>query len=337
MEANVVYLVTLTTSATNDNAVIMKKTTRRQFISRSALAVGGALGLAQLPALLTAQGLAATRSPMTPGSPALPGAAGGASPIGPADLMDIPLGFQTFPIRDRLGKDFSGTLKTMAGFGYRLVELCSPAGYADIGFGFLKDKPAAEIRSIITDAGLSCPSCHFGFGELAPDKIDKAIEFARAMGLSQMICSTFWLPKGSTLKDYTDSAEKLNKAAGKIKAAGMQTGFHNHEFEFATLDGSLIYDALMRTFDPALVKMQFQTEVINLGYKASTYFEKYPGRYISAHLSDWTAEKKEVPLGKGVIDWKGFFAAAKTGGVQNFFVEMNWDTFEESAKYIHSL
>ena len=287
----------------------MKKTTRRKFIGQGAVALGAAIGIAQLPEWVKAQTAA----------------------------MDIPLGFQTFPIRDRLGKDFPGTLKTMAGYGYRLVEMCSPEGYAQIGFGFLKDKTGQEIRSVINDAGLQCPSCHFGFGELAPDKIDKSIEFALALGLSQMICSTFWLPKGSTLKDHTDAADKLNKAAEKIKAAGMQAGFHNHEFEFATLEGTLIYDALMKEFDPSLVKMQFQTEVINLGYKAATYFEKYPGRFISSHLSDWTTDKKEVPIGKGVIDWNEFFRAAKTGGVKNFFVEMRWETFEDSATFIKQM
>ncbi len=75
----------------------------------------------------------------------------------------------------------------------------------------------------------------------------------------------------------------------------MQTGkHHNHEMEFAMRDGELIYDAIMGRLDPGLVKMQFQTEVINLGYKAATYFTKYPGRFISSHLSDWTADKKEV-------------------------------------------
>ncbi|HEY4110235.1 sugar phosphate isomerase/epimerase family protein [Puia sp.] len=297
----------------------MKKTSRRIFISRTALTLGAAFGLGRISAMAGISGDEAARM------------------MEAAAFLNIPLGFQTFPIRDRLGKDFPGTLKTMAGFGYRLTELCSPVGYETIGFGFLKGKTGQEIKSIINDAGLECPSCHYGFGELAPDKIDKSIEFAHALGLSQMICSTFWLPKTSTLKDYTDSAEKLNKAAEKIRAAGMQAGFHNHDFEFATLDGSLIYDALMKTFDPKLVKMQFQTEVINLGYKAATYFNKYPGRFISSHLSDWTADKKEVPIGKGVIDWKEFFSAAKTGGVKNFFVEMDWETFEGSAKYIRAL
>ena len=77
--------------------------------------------------------------------------------------------------------------------------------------------------------------------------------------------------------------------------------------------------------------------MINGGYKASDYFKKYPGRFISAHLSDWTAEKKEVPIGQGIIDWKEFFAAAKTGGVKTFFVEMDMDKFKDSAKYIKGL
>jgi sugar phosphate isomerase/epimerase len=83
--------------------------------------------------------------------------------------------------------------------------------------------------------------------------------------------------------------------------------------------------------------MQFQTEVINLGYKAADYFKKYPGRFISSHLSDWTADKKEVPVGQGVIDWNEFFAAAKTGGVKNFFVEMDLKNLKGSVPYIHSL
>jgi sugar phosphate isomerase/epimerase len=286
----------------------MKSITRRSFIGKLALGVGSAYVLSHWPSQLFAQ----------------------------AKLLNIPLGFQTFPIRDMLAKDFAGTLKMMAAQGYQLTEMCSPKGYESIGFGPLVSMKTSDMRSIIADAGLSCPSCHFGFTELT-DHLDERIEFAKQLGLSQMICSTFWLPKEATLNDYLVAADKLNKAAEKIKKAGIQAGFHNHSFEFAQLQGHLIYDALMGRLDPDLVKMQFQTEVINLGYKAATYFNKYPGRFISAHLSDWTSDKQQVPIGKGVIDWKEFFSAAKTGGVKNFFVEMDMDKFKDSASYIRSL
>ena len=287
----------------------MKRINRRAFIGKTTMGVGMALAFSQVPKQLFAD----------------------------AAASNMPIGFQTFPIRDVLAKDFAGTLKMMAGQGYQLVEMCYPSDYAQIGFGPLVNMKTTDMRSMITDAGLNCPSCHFGYGGLTTDKLDERIEFAKQLGLTQMICSTFWLPKTAVLKDYLDAADKLNKAAEKIKTAGMQAGFHNHEFEFAMLDGQLIYDALMSRFDASLVKMQFQTEVINLGYKAATYFTKYPGRFISSHLSDWTADKKEVPIGQGIIDWKEFFAAAKTGGVKNFFVEMDMDKYKDSATYIHSL
>ena len=84
--------------------------------------------------------------------------------------------------------------------------------------------------------------------------------------------------------------------------------------------------------------MQFQVSVISLGFEAAPFFLKYPGRFLSLHLADWSAaEKKQVALGKGVVDWKALFAAARTGGIRNYFVEMNLDLMRDSVPYLHSL
>jgi sugar phosphate isomerase/epimerase len=288
----------------------MKNLNRRTFISQSGKGVAASIALSGLsfPAFLKNVGI----------------------------FIDQPIGFQTWVVREMLAKDFPGTLKIMSNEGYKLVEMCSPEGYVDSGFGPLTKIKPADMKKIINDAGLQCPSCHFGFEELT-DHLDERIEWSKQIGLSVMVCSSFGLPKTATLDDYLKSADKLNKAAEKIKKAGMQAGYHNHDMEFHMLDNQLIYDALMKRFDADLVKMQFQTQVITLGYKASTYFNKYPGRFISSHLSDWTAEKKEVPIGKGVIDWKEFFVAAKTGGAKYFYVEMAFDTLAPSVAYLKQL
>ena len=289
----------------------MKTITRKKFIGITAKGLAAAWALSQLPQQLLAQF--------------------------PNKFNEIPIGFQTFPIREILAKDFAGTLKMMADMGYKVTEMCSPKGYEKAGYAPLIGMKATDMKKIINDAGLSCPSCHFNFGEFTDDKLDERIEFAKDLGLSAMICSSFGLPKTATLNDWLVAADILNKAAEKIKKAGMQAGFHNHSTEFGKLDDQLIYDALLSSFYPGLVKMQFQTEVINLGYKASDYFAKYPGRFISSHLSDWTAEKKQVPVGQGIIDWKEFFATAKTAGVKTYFVEMDLDKFKDSAGYIRGL
>ena len=289
----------------------MNSIDRRQFISKSALGIGSAALMTQFP--FTANAGVGTSK------------------------QNIPVGFQVYTIREMLVKDFSGTLKMMADIGYQGVEMCSPPGYISSGFEPLVKMKPEEMRTIITDAGLSCVSSHFTFDELK-NKLDERIEFAQKLGLTQMICSSFWLLKGATMGDWLKSVDELNEIGLKTRKAGIQMGFHNHHMEFEKIDGELIYDAILRRFDPGLVKMQFQVAVISIGYKASDYFKTYPGRFISAHLADWsTSDNKQVAVGKGVVDWKAFFDAAEIGGVKNFFVEMDMDKFAPSASYIHTL
>ena len=44
-----------------------------------------------------------------------------------------------------------------------------------------------------------------------------------------------------------------------------------------------------------------------------------------------------MPIGQGIVDWKKLFAAAKTGGVKNYFVEMDFATFQPSAAYLSQM
>jgi sugar phosphate isomerase/epimerase len=289
----------------------MNKLSRRQFLGKTTIGIGSAVLMSQLPFDLSAKNA--------------------------AGAVKLPVGFQVWTVKDMLVKDFPGTLKMVAGLGYQSVEMCSPPGYESSGFGPLMNLKAKEMKQIINDAGLIFMSTHYGFAELK-NNLDARIEFAAESGQKQMILSSPGLPEKATLSDWLKAADELNKIGEKTKKAGIQTGYHNHHTEFAKIDDTIIYDALMKELDPEYVKMQFQVAVISIGYKAATYFNKYPGRFISAHLADWSAtEKKEAPIGKGIVDWKEFFAALETGGVKNIFVEMGLDTFKESATYIHSL
>ena len=260
---------------------------------------------------------------------------------GAADLMADPLGFpigsQTWTVRESIGKDFDGTLRLLAADGYKAIEMCSPPGYEDTGFGPLMSIKAAEMRQRIHAAGLVCESCHYGFDELK-EHLDERVAFAKELGLKQMIIASFGLPKDATLADWMRAADETNKLGERARQAGMLLGFHNHDFEFGKIGGQLIYDKLLSEFDPHAVKLQFQVAVVRLGYQAADYFEKYPGRFVSMHLADWSPEKKkQVPLGQGVVDWKKTFAAAKTGGVKDYFLEMDPDAMKSSLPFLHGL
>ena len=288
----------------------MKRLSRREFLGKTALGMGAAVFASNIP----------------------PAAKPGAS----APRIAFPVGFQSWTIREPLVKDFPGTLKMMAGLGYESIEMCSPKGYANSGFGPLAGLTASEMKKIINDAGLICVSSHYVMNELR-ESLDERIKFALESGQTQMILSSFGLRSTATLDDWKKAAEELNQIGKKVKQAGLQMGFHNHNNEFQQLEGRIIYEELMNAFDPDIVKMQFQVAVISMGYKAADYFRKYPGRFISAHLYDWSPDtKRETPLGKGIVDFRELFASTGIGGVKNVFVEMSQDTFKESAEFLRN-
>ena len=255
----------------------------------------------------------------------------------PAAPLGLPIGCQTYPVREALGKDIPGTLKQLASIGYRMIEMCSPPGYERGGYApFLKYK-GSELRQIIKDAGLGCESCHYNFGELK-NNLDERIAFAKDLGLKQMIVASLGLRREASMSDWMKACDDLNRIGEQTLKAGLQTGFHNHAGEFEKIDGVLIYDQMLGKLDPKLVKMQFQVSVVNMGFHAADYMNKYPGRFVSLHLQDWSAsEKKQVPVGKGIVDWPKLFAAAKKGGVKNYFVELPMDQLQPSYDYLKGL
>ena len=254
-----------------------------------------------------------------------------------ANPLGLPIGCQTWPVRDMIAKDFPSTIKTLARAGFQTVELCSPVGYADSGFAGLAKYTGRELKRILNDAGVTCFSSHFGIEELRKNQEDR-IAWAKEVGLTQMLVPSLNGPKNPTLDDVKRSVEEYNKMGEKAERAGIQQGLHNEDFELSKVDGQRTYDVLFSLLDPKLVKFQFQVSTISEGYDAAQYFMKYPGRFISMHVQDWDSNtRKIVAVGQGTLDWKKIFTAAKTGGVKNYFVEMDLEKMRASVPYLRKL
>jgi sugar phosphate isomerase/epimerase len=254
-----------------------------------------------------------------------------------ANPLGMPIGCQTWPVREMIAKDFPGTLKHLAAAGFQSIELCSPVGYADEGFGGLAKYKGSELQKIISDAGLTCVSSHFGMDELRKNQDDR-IAWAKDAGLTQMLVASLDGPKNPTMDDVKRAADEYNKMGERAAAAGIQQGLHNENFELSKINGKRTYDVLFELLDPKLVKFQFQVSTISEGYDAAEYFTKYPGRFVSMHVQGWdAAAKKIVPVGKGSLDWAKIFSAAKTGGIKNYFVEMKLEMMKASVPYLRSL
>jgi sugar phosphate isomerase/epimerase len=255
----------------------------------------------------------------------------GANPLG------MPIGCQTWPVRDMIAKDFPGTIQQLVAAGFQMIELCSPVGYADSGFAGLAKYKGAELRKILSDAGVGCVSSHFGIDELRSNQ-QRAIDWAKDVGLTQMLVPSLDGPKKPTMDDVKRAADEYNKMGEQAAKAGIQQGLHNEDFELSTVDGKRTYDVLFGLLDPKWIKFQFQVSTISRGYDAAEYFTKHPGRFISMHVQGWSSQtKKTTAVGQGTLDWKKIFTAAKTGGIKNYFVEMNLPLMKASVPYLKKL
>lgn len=254
-----------------------------------------------------------------------------------ANPLGMPIGCQTWPVRDSIAKDFPGTLKQLAAAGFQSIELCSPAGYSDDGFGGLAKYKGSELKKMIENAGLTCVSSHFGMDELRKNQ-EERIAWAKDLGLTQMLVASLGGPEKPTMDDVKRAADEYNKIGERAANAGIQQGLHNEGFELSTVDGKRTYDVLFDLLDPKFVKFQFQVSTISRGYDAAAYFTKYPGRFVSMHVQGWSAATRKImPVGQDSLDWKKIFAAAKIGGIKNYFVEMKLEMMQASVPYLRSL
>jgi sugar phosphate isomerase/epimerase len=254
-----------------------------------------------------------------------------------ANPLGMPIGCQTWPVREMIAKDFPGTIKLLAGAGFQTIELCSPVGYADSGFAALARYKGAELRRLLSDAGVTCVSSHFGIKELRENQ-EGRIAWAIDVGLTQMLVPSLEGPEHPTLDDVKRAAEEYNRMGEKAAQAGIQQGLHNEDFEMTSVNGKRTYDLLFELLDPKLIKFQFQVSTISAGYDAAEYFTRYPGRFISMHVQGWSAKTRKItPVGQGTLDWKKIFRAAKTGGIKNYFVEMNLEMMTSSVPYLRAL
>ena len=239
-----------------------------------------------------------------------------ASPLG------LPIGLELYTVRNELEKDFAGTIKKVAAIGYKEVEL----------YAFLK-KPAAEIGRTLADNGLVCPVAHYDL-TLEP-RLAQEIDYAHELGLKYMVVAWLTPEERKSLDQYKRYAEFFNRAGAETKKAGIQFGYHNHNFEFKTFDGKVAFDELLRLTDPQLVKIELDCFWMTwAGRNPVNYMKRDPGRYPILHIKDrkpgfgtsTDVDDKPGPfteVGHGIIDWKPIFAAAPAG-VKHYFVEQDF-------------
>src|ERR1044071_3790947 len=222
------------------------------------------------------------------------------------------LGMPLYTVRRELEKDFEGTLKQVAALGYKEVEFA----------GYFKHKPA-EVKAVPNRLKPDPPAAHISLAELRGD-LGPLIDAAHTIGHKYLLVA--WLPpeERKTLDNYRRLADLFNEAGQTLQREGVQFAYHNHDFEFAPLEGQVPYDLLLERTDPNVVKLEMDLYwTVKGGANPVDYFERHPGRFHLLHVKDMDATPRRfsADVGKDVVDFKSIFAQSKRAGVRHYFVE----------------
>jgi len=201
------------------------------------------------------------------------------------------------------------------------------------------------VRAALDRYGLAAPSVHTPLADIQT-KLDQAIETAKAVGHQFLICPYLVDKDRRTLDDYKRHAETFNRAGEACRKAGIQFGYHNHDFEFEAKDGKMPYDLLLEETDKDLVKMELDIYWISkAGQDPIAYLGKHKDRFALFHIKemDKTPNRGITEVGRGVIDFKSVFAKAPKGAIKHYFVEQDtcpgspFDSIKISFDYLKQL
>lgn len=228
------------------------------------------------------------------------------------------VGLQLYTLRDLMAKAPNETLKKVASIGFTEVETF---GFSDGKFFGMAPR---EFKSYLGDLGMTTPSGHY-----MPDQIktdwNKTVDAAADAGQKYMMCA-YILPNERTLDDYKKFIDLFNVAGETCKKAGIQFGYHNHDFEFMNVEGQIPYDMILKGTDPKLVQMELDLYwTAFAGQDAVTLFKNNPGRFPAVHMKDMAkTEKREfAEVGMGSIDFQRILDAGKVAGLKHLFVEQD--------------
>jgi sugar phosphate isomerase/epimerase len=222
--------------------------------------------------------------------------------------MSLPaIGLQLYTLRSVLETDVRGTLEQVADIGYDEVEF---AGYYD--------RTPDDIRALLDDLGLAAPATHVPLSRIRKQP-DEVIRTAKAIGHEYVVCPYLQEEERTPLENYRRLADDFTAFGTRCTEAGLQFAYHNHDFEFTEMDGTLPYNVLLEETDPEHVQMELDLYwVIEAGHDPLAFIERNPERYPLCHVKDRGPDGGMTSVGAGTIDFAAIFRKAQ---FEHYFVE----------------
>ena len=242
------------------------------------------------------------------------------------------IALQLYTVRRLAADDLAGTLRAVASAGYKAVEL---AGLPATGPG--------ELPRLLDEAGLRVVAAHEGIDALRDDA-GAVAERLTEVGCPRVIVP--WMPDADrqSVDDVRRFAAALGGFARRLAESDIRLGYHNHNFEFAPLGATTIWDILLAELPPE-VDLELDVYWVAVGGRDPVAeIDAAAGRVRLLHMKDLAPgpEPRDEPAGEGTLPFPAIVEAARSAGVEWYIAEQDeprdaLDDVGRAYRYLESL
>jgi len=194
-------------------------------------------------------------------------------------MKKFPVALQFYSVRDMAQEDFYGALKQVKELGYDGVE-----------FAGLYGNDPEQIKKWCEELNLVPVSAHVPFVDMIanPDLL-KDYKTIGCEYVAIPYLTEEYRPGAPKFNEVIEGAKMLGQKANEL---GMTLLYHNHDFEFAKVDGKYALDVLYDTVSADLLKTELDCCWVKVGGEdPADYIKKYAGRCPVVHLKDFVGSK----------------------------------------------
>ena len=262
------------------------------------------------------------------------------------NIVEKNIGLQLYSLREEIGENsenIDAVITKVAQMGYKYVEA---ANYADGKFYGLTPE---AFKAKLAANGMFALSSHTGhslaedISQTNWDEVwawwDQCIADHKAAGMKYIVTPS--MPTPETLEGLQAYCDYYNKIGEKCAAAGLQFGYHNHNYEFEKKypEGkTTMYDYMISHTDPSKVFFEMDVYWVVMGRRSPVeLFKANPGRFLVLHIKD------EKELGEsGMLGFDAIFKNIPTAGTKYLIVEVerydlpHFESVQASLDYLNN-
>ena len=183
------------------------------------------------------------------------------------------------------------------------------------GFG---DETPSALATQLDDLDLGVAGAHVSLSDLEESYEETAAAYD-ALGCEHIVVPSYPREEFETAEGVDEAARRLSTVAGRLETDGFSCHYHNHHFEFDTIDGETAFDRFAARADES-VQFQIDTGLTRCAdVDPVALIDRYGDRISLVHLTDTDPDSSDslhAELGDGIVDLEACVDAARRNDVE---------------------